>query len=60
MANEKERFEVLLEEMESKFNLVIETLIALRDDFKELRDVVASHEERLVGHDLRLQVFERE
>ncbi len=49
MANEKERFEVLLEEMESKFNLVIETLIALRDDFKELRDVVASHEERLVG-----------
>ncbi|MDP8249094.1 MAG: hypothetical protein P9M00_13215 [Candidatus Tritonobacter lacicola] len=60
MANEKERFEVLLEEMESKFNLVIETLIALRDDFKKLRDVVASHEERPVGHDLRQQVFERE
>ena len=60
MADERERFEVLLEEMEGKFNLVIETLIALRDDFKELRNVVASHEERLVGHDLRLKVLERE
>ena len=60
MAGEKERLHALLKEMESKFNFVIETFIALRDDFKELRDVVVSHEERLVGHDLRLQVLERE
>ena len=47
MADEKRRFEVLKEDMENKFDLVIEGLTALRDDFRELRKFVGEHEEPL-------------
>ena len=43
MTDERRRFEVLMEDMEKKFDLVIEGLTALREDFKELREFVGGH-----------------
>ena len=45
METEKERFEILMEDMEKKFDAVIDGLISLRQDFRELRNVVAHQQE---------------
>jgi 3-dehydroquinate dehydratase len=52
VAAERERFEILMEDIEKKFDLVIEGLTSLRDDFKELRRIVGAHEEILNTHEI--------
>ncbi len=47
METEKERFEILMEDMEKKFDAVIDGLISLRQDFRELRNVVAHQQESM-------------
>ena len=60
MTNEKERFEILMEDMEKKFDAVIEGLISLREDFKEMRKIVAHQQEKITGHELRIKALEHE
>jgi len=59
MADERRRFEILLEDIEKKFGIVIEGLTALRDDFKELKEIVGNHEESLTDHEVRLKILEK-
>ena len=58
VVSEKERFEILMEDMEKKFDTVIEGLISLRDDFKELKGIVTDQKNVLNDHELRLKVLE--
>ncbi len=59
MADERRRFEVLLEDMKNKFDLVIEGLTALRENFRELRNFVGGHEETLTDNKLRIKALEK-
>jgi predicted nucleic acid-binding Zn-ribbon protein len=59
MANEKKKYEALLEDMENKFDFAIEGLTALKEDFRELRKFVGEHEESLTDHELRIKTLEK-
>ena len=58
MTTERERFEILMEDMEQKFDAVIEGLISLRENFKELRGIVSWQQEIMSGHELRIKALE--